>query len=102
MFQKCLLIITLLLSATCVAALEINQASQAELESVRGIGPVTTSKILAARKQGNFKNWDDLIQRVSGIGPGNAAKFSAEGLTVNASTFKKSKAPKAEVSTKKP
>lgn len=102
MFKKCLLIITLLLSATCVAALEVNQASQAELESVRGIGPVTTSKILAARKQGNFKNWDDLIQRVNGIGPGNAAKFSAEGLTVNASAFKKPKAAKAESAVKKP
>lgn len=102
MFKKCLLIITLLLSATCVAALEVNQASQAELESVRGIGPVTTSKILAARKQGHFTDWNDLIQRVSGIGPGNAAKFSAEGLTVNANAFTKSKAPKTEAATKKP
>jgi competence protein ComEA len=41
-----------------------------------------SGKILDERKKGNFKDWNDLIARVKGVGHGNAAKFSAQGLTV--------------------
>ena len=37
---------------------------------------------------GRFKDWTDLIDRVKGLGEGNAAKFSTEGLTVNGAAFK--------------
>ena len=69
------------------AAVDANKASQAELESVKGIGPAMSNKVLEARKAGGFKDWIDLIDRVSGIGRGNAAKFSDAGLTVNGSTY---------------
>ena len=47
----------------------INSASQEELESLPGIGPVTAQKIIAYRQtQGNFASIED-IQNVSGIGP---------------------------------
>jgi competence protein ComEA len=65
------------------AAVEANKANQAELETVKGIGPGLSGKILDARKAGEFKNWTDLVDRVSGVGPGNAARFSQAGLTVN-------------------
>jgi competence protein ComEA len=64
------------------AAVEANSADQSQLESVKGIGPSLSNKILAARKQGNFKDWSDLETRVSGIGEKNAAGFSRNGLTV--------------------
>jgi competence protein ComEA len=64
------------------AAVDVNRASQAELETVKGIGPGLSTKILAARKSGEFKDWADMVDRVGGIGPGNAAKFSQAGLTV--------------------
>lgn len=64
------------------AAVEANQASQAELETVKGIGPGLSGKILAARQQSSFKDWNDLVDRVGGVGPGNAARFSQAGLTV--------------------
>jgi competence protein ComEA len=69
------------------AAVDVNQASQAELESIKGIGPGLSAKILAARQSGSFKNWDDFVQRVGGVGPGNAARFSQAGLTVAGSAF---------------
>ena len=65
------------------AAVDANKANQAELETVKGIGPGLSGKILDARKSGVFKDWNDLVERVGGIGPGNAAKFSQAGLTVN-------------------
>ena len=64
------------------AAADVNKASQAELESVKGIGPGLSGKILKAREAGTFKSWSDLVERVGGIGPGNAARFSQAGLTV--------------------
>ena len=69
------------------AAVEINQATQAQLESVKGIGPALSAKILEARKAGNFKSWSDLQDRVSGVGPGSAAKLSQAGLTVGGSAY---------------
>ena len=58
------------------------QGDQAELEAVKGIGPSMATRILDARKASPFKDWTDLADRVKGVGPGNAAKFSAEGMTV--------------------
>lgn len=65
------------------AATEINQATQTELEAIKGIGPGTSSKILAERQRTQFSNWDDVIDRVHGLGPKTAAKLSAAGLLVN-------------------
>lgn len=69
------------------AAADVNQASAAELEAVKGIGPALSAKITAARQQGAFKDWADLVDRVSGLGPGNAARFSQAGLTVAGATY---------------
>jgi competence protein ComEA len=62
------------------AAVDANKASQAELETVKGIGPGLSSKILDARKAGAFRDWNDLVERVGGVGPSNAARFSQAGL----------------------
>lgn len=69
------------------AAVEANQATQAELETVKGIGPALSTKILNARKGTAFRNWTDLVERVPGVGPGNAARFSQAGLTVAGSGY---------------
>ena len=69
------------------AAAEANKASQADLESVKGIGPGLSGKILKARVAGSFKDWSVLVDRVGGIGPGNAAKFSQAGLTVGGAGY---------------
>lgn len=95
-----------LLSAAAFAAVDINKASQAELEGIKGIGPSMSARILDARKSGAFKDWADLQARVKGVRTGNSAKFSADGLTVNGAAFsaagvsdapaRSAKAPKAD------
>ena len=69
------------------AAVDINKANQAELEGVKGIGPALSVKILDARKAGTFKDWSDVVERIVGVGPGNAAKLSANGLTVGGAEY---------------
>jgi competence protein ComEA len=87
MFKKILAALLALIAAAAFAAVDVNKADQAALESVKGIGPAISSKILDERKKGSFKDWGDLIERVKGVGEGNAARFSADGLTVNGASF---------------
>jgi competence protein ComEA len=84
------------LASLAAQAADVNQASQAELEAIKGIGPAMAGKILDERKKGAFKDWADLAGRVKGIGEGNAAKFSTAGLTVGGSAFKAAATPAAE------
>jgi competence protein ComEA len=76
-----------LFAAMAFAAVDVNKATQAELEGIKGIGPAISAKIIEERKKGAFKDWQDMVVRVKGVGEGNAAKFSTEGLTVNGSAF---------------
>jgi competence protein ComEA len=95
MFKKLLTILLSLFAVAAFAAVDINKATQADLESIKGIGPVISTKILDERKKGGpFKDWDDVIARVKGLGEGNAAKFSGDGLTVNGAAFKVAAAKK--------
>ena len=88
MLKKILAAVAMLYAAACFAAVDVNKASAAELDSIKGIGPGISTKILDERKKGAFKDWTDFVERVKGVGEGNAAKFSAEGMTVNGDTFK--------------
>lgn len=65
------------------AGVEVNTANEAELDGVRGLGPSSTGRILAARDNGQFVNWADFMRRVKGIKPATAQKLSQQGLTVN-------------------
>lgn len=71
-----------LASSLAMAAVELNAADQAALESVRGIGPTLSAKLLAERQKAAFKDWADVVERVPGVGMASAAKLSAAGLTV--------------------
>jgi competence protein ComEA len=77
----------LCLAANTCTALEINQATAAELDSIRGIGPGLSTPILAERSKAPFKDWADLVARIKGIGPATAARFSAQGLTVDGASY---------------
>jgi competence protein ComEA len=81
------------LALNAFAAIDANQANQAELESIKGIGPALSTKILKQRQSGAFKSWADMVERVPGIGEGNAARLSQGGLTVAGASF--SSAPNA-------
>jgi competence protein ComEA len=96
MLKKILAVAAMLYATACFAAVDVNKANAAELDSIKGIGPATSAKIIDERKKGAFKDWSDFIARVKGVGEGNAAKFSAEGLTVNGAAFKSVAAAKKE------
>jgi competence protein ComEA len=75
------------LLAALAVAVEVNTADQAALESVKGIGPVHAKAIIDERtKNGPFKDADDLVARVKGIGPKSVKNLEAAGLTINGST----------------
>ena len=88
MLKKILAVVAMLYAAACFAAVDVNKASAAELDGIKDIGPGISTKILDERKKATFKDWADFVDRVKGIGDVNAAKFSAEGLTVNGEAFK--------------
>jgi len=64
------------------ASVDVNSADEAALTAVRGIGPAMARRIVEARAQGGaFRNADDLVDRVAGVGPKSAANLEAAGLT---------------------
>jgi competence protein ComEA len=86
MMKLFLLLITLFaFTGAAFAAVNINTASQAELESLQGIGPAKAKAIIEYRKKkGSFKSVDDL-QGVSGIGPATVQKLRKD-ITVGGSS----------------
>ncbi|MCP3721655.1 helix-hairpin-helix domain-containing protein [Paraburkholderia sp. CNPSo 3272] len=90
MLKKLLMLflaIGLSLSAVLAAAVEVNTADETALESVKGIGPVHAKAIIDERtKNGPFKDADDLVNRVKGIGPKSVQNLEAAGLTINGSS----------------
>lgn len=87
MFKKLLAFFAAMSLIAAFAAVDVNKATEAQLDGIKGIGPATTKQIISERKKSEFKNWDDFISRVKGVGDKNATKFSAEGLTVGAASY---------------
>ena len=87
MIKKLLGALLALFAAAAFAAVDANTATQAELEAVKGVGPAISSKIIEERKKAPFKDWQDMITRVKGVGEHNSVKFSTAGLTVNGAAF---------------
>ncbi|MDH4416775.1 MAG: helix-hairpin-helix domain-containing protein [Acidovorax sp.] len=95
------LIATLLLATTAAfAAVDVNTATEAELDGIKGIGPGLSGRIIEERKSAPFKDWADFIGRVGGVGNKTAVNFSKEGLTVNGKKYSAAAAAKAEAKNK--
>ncbi len=70
------------------AAVNLNTATQSELESVKGLGPAKAKAIIMHReKNGNFKRLEDLND-VKGFGKASIEKLKDE-LTVGTEAGKK-------------
>jgi competence protein ComEA len=96
MFKKLFAFIAAMSLVAAFAAVDVNKGTEVQLDSIKGIGPATSALIMAERKKAEFKNWDDLISRVKGLGDKTAAKLSEGGLTVGGTSYKPSAAaPKA-------
>lgn len=84
--KRVLFALTTLVAAMSVsfAAIDVNKASVAELDSIKGIGPAMSKRIIDERSaKGSFKDWSDFDMRVKGIGEKSSIKLSSAGLTVN-------------------
>lgn len=88
MLKKILAIVAMLYTALAMAAVDVNKATEAQLDSVKGIGPGTSKLIMSERKKGEFKDWNDFISRVKGVGEARAANLSEAGLTVGGTAYK--------------
>jgi competence protein ComEA len=88
MIKKTVAALLAVFAVTCWAAVDVNTATAADLDSIKGIGPGTSGKMMEQRKASPFKDWADLVHRVPGIGDKRASKLSSEGLTVNGEGYK--------------
>jgi competence protein ComEA len=88
MLKKILAIVAMLYTALAMAAVDVNKATEAELDSVKGIGPGTSKLIISERRKGEFKSWEDFISRVKGVGEARATNLSEAGLTVGGKGYK--------------
>lgn len=88
MIKKWLLVLLAwLFLAVHAYAVELNTATQAELEALKGIGPVKSKAIVDERtKNGPFKDADDFATRVKGIGDKTVVSLESQGLTINGSS----------------
>ena len=77
----------LLFWAGSALALEVNTATQAELEQMKGIGTALSQRLVDARAEHPFDDWADLIRRVPGLRAASASKLSAAGLTVQGKPY---------------
>jgi competence protein ComEA len=102
MLKKILALVAMLYAAASFAAVDVNKATAAELDGIKGIGPGLSGKIIEERKHGAFKDWNDFIQRVRGVGEASAGKFSAEGMTVNGRGFRASAAAPTQAAASAP
>ena len=65
--------------------INVNTATQTELESIKGIGPSKAKTIIAERLDGgHFQDANDLQKRVRGIGMKSVEKMVDNGLTIEA------------------
>jgi len=87
LFVALFALIALLIATASLAAVDVNTATEAELDGIKGIGPALSGKILKARQHGPFQDWADLMQRVKGIKPKSARQLTEAGLTVNGAGY---------------
>ncbi len=69
-------------AVTVIAAHDLNQATRAEIEAVRGVGVELTERLLQARAQGHFRDWAELRSRVKGVSRRALQGFAEAGFQI--------------------
>lgn len=54
--------------------MNLNTATEAQLDGLPQIGAARAKAILAERGKGRFRNWDDFVQRMAGTPVNQTAK----------------------------
>ena len=67
--------------------LDLNKASEMELDGLNGVGPAMTRQVMNERLKSPFKDWADVTARIKGIGPQKANSLSAQGVRVQGLAF---------------
>src|SRR5690625_1576420 len=81
-----------LFSPETLHAIDLNQASSAQLQALPGIGPKTARSIIEERNRGGaFTSLDDLSARVRGIGNKRQQALAEAGLRVKREKNEKTK-----------
>ena len=78
------------LALTCVAlwqpwpalALDLNAATEAELDGLSGFGPAFTARVMQARAERPFVDWADFMHRVKGVRESTAWRLSRQGARI--------------------
>jgi len=69
------------------AQVDLNKATEIELDGLKGLGPTITRQVMDERQKAPFRDWPDVMQRVKGIGPKKAASLSEQGIRVQGQTY---------------
>jgi competence protein ComEA len=72
---------------TWAQQLDLNKATEVELDALKGVGPVLTKAVMDERKKAPFKSWEDATSRVKGLGPQKASSLSEQGVRVQGSAY---------------
>jgi competence protein ComEA len=72
---------------TWAQQIDLNKATEVELDGLKGVGPVLTKAVMDERKKAPFKNWEDATSRVKGLGPQKASSLSDQGVRVQGSAY---------------
>lgn len=76
-----------LLTSVAWAQVDLNKATEIELDGLKGLGPAITRQIMDERQKAPFRDWPDVMHRVKGIGPKKAASLSEQGIRVQGQTY---------------
>ena len=85
--KKTAVLVTGLFAGLCWADIELNTATEIDLDGLKGIGPATTRQVLAERQKAPFKDWPDVLARIRGLGPNKATQLSDQGLRVEGAPY---------------
>jgi competence protein ComEA len=75
-------IVSVMLAGIAWAQVDLNKATEIELDGLKGLGPAMTREVMREREKALFRDWPDVMQRIKGIGPKKAANLSAQGVRV--------------------
>lgn len=79
--------LTALLAGATLAQVDLNTATEIELDGIKGLGPSTTQHIMDERRKAAFRDWPDVMRRIQGIGPKKAAQLSEQGVQVRGQSY---------------
>jgi competence protein ComEA len=72
---------------TWAQQIDLNKATEVELDALKGVGPALTKAVMDERKKAPFNNWEDATSRVKGLGPQKASSLSDQGVRVQGSAY---------------